>query len=163
MRLVWTRSSSPLSKLIRWITGDECSHFAFVFESRASGLMFQSNLLGTHPKFWVTEKKRFEVVHEKVLDLSIEQEDAIWELIVQKYDGKGYDFGGALFLGWCKLKQRILKSPLPTKNKWANDDKFFCDEVYDIFNHIEGVQKINVTGGMHTPHDVWEELREKHQ
>ena len=58
MKLVWSASKNPLSCLIRFVTGQDCSHFSFVFESRASGLMFESNLFGTHPAFYRTSLKK---------------------------------------------------------------------------------------------------------
>lgn len=159
MKLIWTKSNNPFSHLIRFITGDDCSHFAFVFESKASGLVFESNLLGTHPAFYQTKLKSVSVVHEKSIALSIEQEDKIWDIIVQKYDARPYDFGGALYLGWRKILNRLFKRPMPEVNKWARDDHYFCDEIYDILNHIEGFPKLNAGGAMKTPCDIWKNLK----
>jgi hypothetical protein len=130
-----------------------------VFESKASGLMFESNLFGTHPAFYLTSLKTHEVVHFKDVPLSIEQEDTIWDLIVQKYDGKPYNYLGALYLGWRMLLHRFFKTEVPTENAWAKSDSYYCDELYDVFNHIDGLPKINVVKGMKTPHDVWEHLK----
>jgi len=160
MKLVWTKSKSPISIVIRIITGDDCSHFAFVFEKAAKGLMFHSNLLGTHPKFFQTAKKHFDIVHEKEAALPIELEDQLWDLIVEKYDGKPYDLGGVFYLGWRKILNRILKTPMPLKNKWASAEAFFCDELYEIFNSVPGFPKVVEGGGMDTPHDVWEKLKD---
>ena len=160
MRLLWTKSSSPLSAVIRAVTGDDCSHFSFVFESAAKGLMFESNLFGTHPTFFETSMKTHTILHEIDVPLSIEEEDKVWDLVVQKYDGKPYDFGGALYLGWRKILLRAFKIPLPATNKWAKDDAWFCDELYDVLNNIPGFKKIDVVSGMHTPHDVWLNLQE---
>lgn len=155
MKLVWSKSNLPLSVFIRAITGEDCSHFAFVFESSAKGLMFESNLLGTHPCFYQSSLKTHTIVHEVDLPLDISVEDDIWDIVVEKYDGRGYDFLGALYLGWRKLLQRFLKLPLPEKNKWAQPGQYFCDEVYDVLNQIPDFKKINVMNGMDTPHDVW--------
>ena len=158
MKLIWTKSNKPLSVLIRAITGEPSSHFSFVFESAAKGLMFESNLLGTHPAFLQTSLKTHTIVHEKNIPMTVEREDLIWDLVVQKYDGKGYDFLGALYLGLCKLGQRLFNFPMPTKNKWGQPDKFFCNEVYDVFNQIPGMPTIDVMSGMDTPEDVWKHL-----
>ena len=160
MRLIWTKSNAPLSVLIRAITGQDCSHFALVLYEKSPGpIVFESNLLGTHPKFYQTFLKHCSVVHEKIFDLPQETEDKIMDLIVKKYDGLGYDFGGVFYLGWRILIKRLFKFPLPEKNKWASVDKFFCDEVYDILNHIDGFQKLDAIGAMNTPCDTWIKLK----
>ena len=160
MKLVWTKSSSPLSVLIRAITGDECSHFAFVFETAAKGLMFESNLLGTHPAFYLSSLKTHTVVHSLDVPMSIEVEDKVWDLIVQKYDGKKYDYLGALYLGWRKILLRWFKLAMPAKNAWSRSDSFYCDDLYDILNIAPGFPVLDVTGAMKTPHDVWQELKD---
>ena len=160
MRLLWTKSSAPLSVLIRLVTGDDCSHFSFVFESAAQGLMFESNLIGTHPTFFETSMKTHTIVHEVNVPLSIEDEDRIWDLVVQKYDGKGYDFLGAIYLGWRKILQRIFKLPLPEKNKWSQPDSYFCNELYSILNQLPVFPVTSVSNGMETPHDLWDKLKD---
>lgn len=161
MRMVWTKSKLPVSLLIRAITGEEASHFSIVFESAAKGLMFESNLLGTHPKFFRTALKSLVVVQEKKFEVPIEVEDAIWDLVVQKYDGKSYDIKGALYLGWRILLQRAFKIPRPKVNAWGSPDRFFCNEVYEIFNSFpEHFPNIEVINGMDTPHDIWEKLKD---
>lgn len=158
MKLVWTKSNSPLSVLIRLITGQDCSHFAFVFESSASGLMFESNLLGTHPAFYASSLKTHTVVHEIKLDLTVQEEDAVWDIVVQKYDGLPYDITGALFIGWSRIRNRILGVPMPKFNEWGSPDKFFCDELVDVLKNVRGMPKIDSSGGMDTPHDVYEKI-----
>lgn len=155
MKLVWMKSNLPLSVLIRAVTGQECSHFAFVFETKAAGLMFQSDLLGTAPAFYETALKTHTVVHQFDLPLPPEQEDAAWDLIVSKYDGKPYNYMGILYLGWRFLLKRAFGLALPLVNRWATPGTYFCDQLYDVLNQLPGVPKINVMSGMDTPHDVW--------
>ena len=158
--LLWTKSNAPLSRFIRMITGQECSHFSFVFQGPGkSGLMFESNLLGTHPAFLKTSLKTHEIIHQIEMTLPIEDEDQIWDLCVEKYDGKGYDFGGAIYLGLMLLRERLFKIPRPLINKWAKSDSYFCDEIYEVFNHIPEFKKIDVTSGMYTPHDIYINLQ----
>lgn len=159
MKLVWTKSTKPLSLLIRAITGQDCSHFAFVFNNRAKGVMFESNLLGTHIKFYESSKPHFEIVHELNLDVPVPIEDAIWDVVVEKYDGKRYDIGGALYLGVRILMRRFLKIPLPKQNIWADPNAYFCDEVFEALHFIDSLPKIPVSNGLETPHDVWEKLK----
>lgn len=163
MKLIWTKSNKILSVFIRHICNEDCSHFSFVFESAAKGLMFESNLLGTHPAFYQTSIKNKTIVHEINIPLSIEEEDALWDIIVQKYDNKPYDFLGAIYLGWHKFLNKIFGIKIPEKNKWSQPDQYFCNEVYDVLNNLANFKKIDVKTGMHSPHDVWLELTKEKQ
>jgi hypothetical protein len=156
MKVIWTKSSLPLSVLIRAVTGEDCSHLALVFESRDGGLMFESNLLGTHAKFYKNAKKHFTVVHEMNIPCTVEQEDAAWDIMVDKFDGKSYDFRGMIYLGICKLKNRLFGSSVPDVNAWGAKDAYFCDELYNILEQAGIVKDTGVSQGMMTPHDVWE-------
>lgn len=162
MKLIWTKSHLPLSLVIRGVTGEDCSHFAFVFESQASGLVFQSNLLGTGPEFLnvLSSSSGFEIVHQLDLPMTAAEEDEAWDLIVQSYDNLGYNFLGAIYLGWRKLLNRMFKIAIPDKNPWNQPGTIFCDQVYAILNGLNDprLPKINVMSGMDTPHDVWKRL-----
>lgn len=162
MKLLWTKAQTPLSVGIRCLCGQDCSHFSFVFESAAKGLMFESNLLGTHPAFLQTSLKTHTIVHEKSFEIPLAIEDQIWDLAVEKYDGKGYDFGGALYLGIMERRKKTFGIPKPKTNAWASAGLYYCDEVYDIFNSFpDYFPKIDVCNGMDTPHNLWEKLEGK--
>ena len=158
MKLIWTKNNLPLSLLIRAVTGEESSHFAMVFQSAAKGLMFQSNLIGTHPKFFYSAKKTFTVVHELDLPLTPEQENELWDIVIQEYDGRGYDFLGALYTGFFVLRERIFKIPRPAINKWGDPKRFYCNEVYEALNRVKGFESLPPASGMETPEDVWAKL-----
>lgn len=156
MKLIWTKSNSSLSIFIRFLTGEDCSHFAFVFDSPAGGLMFESNLLGTHPKFYKTAQKHCTIVHELAIPMDVGTEDKIWDLIVDQYDGKGYDFLGALYLGWRCFIKRMLGISKPVNNKWSKPELLYCDELYDVIQASgRSLPQLTVSGGMITPHEVW--------
>lgn len=153
MKLVWTKSDLILSKVIRWLTGEDCSHFAFVFDK--DGIMFESNLLGTHPVFYESSLKTHTIVHEIDIKCSQADEDMVWDRVIKKYDGKGYDFGGALYLGWRKWLKRVFNRPIPSVNKWAKSDLFFCDEIYEALRGIPGLPELEAGKGLDSPHDVY--------
>lgn len=159
MKLIWTKSYLPLSLVIRGITGEDCSHFAFVFESTANGLVFQSNLLGTNTKFLNADLKTwgFKIVHELDLPMTITEEDQAWDNIVDNYTVVPYNFLGAFYLGWRYFLLRLFNRPLPIKNPWNQKGTMFCDQVYKILNQLKDprIPKIPVMSGMDTPHVVW--------
>lgn len=160
MKLIWTRSNLILSKLIRWGLGVDCSHFAVVFNSPAGGLMFESNLLGTHPRFYRTAQKHLEIVHEIELGISVELENKFWDRIVDHYDDKGYDYGAFFYFCWRVILHRMLNKPIPKINKWAKDDRFLCDEVYIALKEEGLVPDLNIDLAMTSPHDVFLKLQE---
>lgn len=157
--LLWTRSNSLLSKIIRSTTRQDCSHFSFVFEGPGrSGLMFESNLLGTHPCFLKTSLKMHTIVHQKNMPTDLETEDKIWDIIVEKYDDRSYDFLGAIYLGLYKLANRWFNVPMPLVNRWSQPGQYYCDELYQVLTSLPGFPQLEIKGGMQTPHDLWVKL-----
>jgi hypothetical protein len=124
----------------------------------AKGVMFESNLLGTHPKFFENAKKHFTIVHEINLNLTIEQEDAVWDRVVDGFDGRPYDFAGALYLGVSRFLMRIFGMKPPKYNKFANPNMFFCEEVYDALRGVGGLPITDSADGLETPHDLYKIL-----
>jgi len=153
MRLIWTKSSTLLSKTIRFITKEDCSHFSFVFAK--DGIMFESNLLGTHPSFYQEMLKTHTIVHEMTIDCSQEEEDAVWDNVIKNYAGKNYDFCGAIYLGLRKFLYTRFNISMPLENKWAKSDAFFCDEIYDALKPIKSLPIIEAGRGLDSPHDIF--------
>lgn len=160
MKFIGSRSSLPLSILIRWVTGEQISHFAIVFDSPAGGLMFESNLLGTHPKFYRTAQKHMMVIDAVDVDTPVNIEDELWDRVVDLYDDKPYDFMGAIYLGLMILRKRIFGIPRPQVNAWASKKKFFCDELAMILAGLPGLPQIPVSNGMMTPGEVMNAIKE---
>lgn len=42
--------------------------------------------------------------------------------------GRGYDWAGILYFIWRFLGLILLKRPLPAKNHWQNNKRYFCTE-----------------------------------
>lgn len=162
MRLRWTKTNTPLSRLIRFVTGQDCSHFELIFDSVKGGLVFESNLVGVHPKFLATAEKTSTMVHELTLNLSPEIEDKIWERVVNQYDGRDYDYLGVIYLGWRLILKRYFRRPMPDVNPWAQSGRYFCNELYEVLSDVPGLPKIPVEKGMKSPHDIWEALKNKY-
>lgn len=155
MKLLWTKSNQPLSVFIRALTGEDCSHFAFVlYEDSIGPLLYESNLLGTHPKFYQTYLKHCEVVHEVPVPTTKDEDDVICDRIIQTFDGKPYDFGGALYIAWRTILKRLFGIQKPSTNLWAASDKFYCDEIFDAIR-VPSLPAIQVSGGMDTPFEVY--------
>ena len=154
MRLIFTKSSLPLSVLIRWFLNSDCSHFAIVFNSEGGGLMFESNLLGTHPKFYKTASKHFTVVHDIELKISPDAENHIWDVIVDQFDGARYNFKGFAYFCWRAFLLKAFKKPLPKINPWSMPGSYLCEQVFYAFQDLSG-EKIAVDLAMISPEDLY--------
>lgn len=155
MRMIWTRSKQPFSRVIRGQLGQDCSHFALVFDAVAGGLMFESNLLGAHPKFLKTSLKHIEIVHSIDLPLSIEKEDAVWEDIVNRFDGQPYDWGAFFYFCWRVVLKKLFWRPIPKKNAWARDGENLCIELFEAVKKHTKLKDIEIDIPMISPHELY--------
>lgn len=131
MLLIWTKSSMPLSKAIRWLAGEPVSHFGVVFDK---SLVFHSNLYGAHLEWFDTFKKHCEIVYSMdIKGMTLEQEEAVYRSIVSRFDGYKYDFRAFFYFGWRLLMRKIFRKPLPAKNRWDNEKHLLCTEIASGF------------------------------
>lgn len=160
MKMLWTTANNPVDWLIWLATGDDCQHFALLFDSPGGGVVFHFNLLGGGAMFYKTFSAKHSTVHSMEVKMTVQQEDALWDKWVDRFDGKGYNFFGAIFLGLMKLRLRIFGIPTPAKNSWCTPGTSFCDEAYQLLNGIPGVNPISPDeNGMMTPADMWLKVR----
>lgn len=129
MKLIWTKSSLPLSVAIRGLMQEPVSHFGIVFDN---GIVFHSNLLGTHIEWYGSFIKHCEVVYQLDYPMSLEDEEAVYRKILNTYDEIGYDFGALLYFAYRAITHRLFNIPLPSKNEWASGSKFLCTELAGI-------------------------------
>lgn len=156
MNLIWTKSSSLLSKFIRWGFKQDCSHFAIVFNSPAGGLLFEANLIGTHPKFLKTALAHgMEVVHQIKLPLTVEEEDAVWDEVVDRLDSKEYDYKAFLFFVISGVLWKLFGIPMPKKNLWAINHSYLCVEVFHAVKKHTVLKDIDIDISMTTPHELY--------
>ena len=117
MRILFTRSSSPLSRLIRSVTGEDVSHCAI----QVDNYIIHSNLKGLH----IESLEDFmgapgvEIVH--TIDLESDYQKIL--LLFCRYQHSMYDFGGLLYLGL-----RAMIPVLPKANLWQSTGMFLCTE-----------------------------------
>lgn len=159
MKMLWTSSKNPIDFVIRLMTGQDCQHFAFLFESAGGGMIFECNLLGAHACFYNTWLKKHALIHVIDVPLSIEDEDALWDKWVNEFDGLSYDFLGVIYLGIMFARKRIFGIPLPAVNAWSQRNQYFCDAAYQLVSGRPGFPLVTPkTNGMATPHALWEAI-----
>jgi hypothetical protein len=126
MKLIWTKSHLPLSKLIRWGLDEPVSHFAVVIED---SIVFHSNLWGVHIEWYSTFKEHCEVVYEIEVDGTFEDVKPI----IDKLAGKPYDIKALLFFAYRGALLKFFKIPLPNRNYWADPDALLCTGLAQAF------------------------------
>jgi len=118
MYLLFTRSNSIMSRLIRSVTGEPVSHVAVSY----GDLVIHSNLLGVRQEFLSTFTKHSTVVYSLEVSGNID----VWEKLKQ-YEGSTYDFGALFYL--LLLHVPVIRSILPSnKNLWQSTSMFLCTE-----------------------------------
>jgi hypothetical protein len=144
MRLLGTKSDAILSKLIRWASGDDCSHFAIHFEHL--GMVLHSNLVGIHFDFETVffAQNGLTVVHDVRREFTLDQELLALHEFEQRLEdrltdkggggtsGSGYDFRAFAYQAWRLFLNRVFKKPIPFNNPWGTRDRFLCTELYDM-------------------------------
>lgn len=158
MKIIWTKSTKPLSLLIRWVFNEPVSHVAFVFDHK---LVIHSNLLGVNLQWFNTFKKHCEIVYCKEYDLTLEQEEEIYQGLLDTYDGASYDWGAFIFLAYRGLLWRLFNIPIPNKNPWAHKGMFLCDELVTVLPPWLVELPNDVDFGIMTPYKVYNILKEQ--
>lgn len=159
MKLIWTRSTLPLSVLIRKGLGEPVSHFGIVFDN---GIVFHSNLLGTHIEWYGAFSKHCEIVFQKEYNLTLDDEEAIFQSILNTYDDKGYDYGAFFYFCWRALLYRTLGKPFPARNEWNSGNKFLCTELAGTLPDAMVSAKIKAQDlSIISPYRLYQEMSEE--
>lgn len=126
IRLLWTRSGLPASRLIRSLSGEDVSHFAIEIDGR---YVFHSNFYGAHLKWRSTFVKHVEVIHQIEMPLTPEQEELIYLELINRFDEQTYDWGAFAYLSWRLVLHRFLGKEPPTRNIWSSSRGLLCTEL----------------------------------
>ena len=136
MKLFWTRSNLPLSRLLCWGLREPSSHFAVGFscsDDGRVGTVFMSDFLGSHIAYFGTFKKSHVIVHEVDVPLSLSEEDAAYNSVVQRFDGRPYDYAYFMEMFGQVALNRLLGVPLPRHIKAPNPHADLC---FEVFAHL---------------------------
>lgn len=129
MKLAWVKGHAPLSHLIMWGLNEPVSHFAFIFDN---SIVFHSDLTGMHISWLSSFLNTHDIVYEIDLQLSLEQEETIYQGVITKYDGSGYDYGAFVYFGWRAFLKKCFGKPMPNSNPWGSKDRYLCDEAIQL-------------------------------
>jgi len=124
MRLLFTKSTKPLSIAIRDVTNEPVSHVALEFPEW--NIIVHSNLLGLHIEWADHFKSECEIIY--ILEADFQDDKERLGRLLDQYELSFYDFGALFFLCGAILAKRYLKLPLPKTNLWQSSGMFLCTE-----------------------------------
>lgn len=154
MILLFTTQNKIGSRLIRWGTESDCSHFAVCFDiGDKSGIVFQSQLQsGVTISPWPDFIKHHKIVHA-LAPVAPVDEEAVYQAMVKMFYGQKYDWMAFTYFSLCVLRRKITGQALPTRNVWGNDRSFLCTEIASALRG-KGLGLGGVDLGIVYPHDL---------
>lgn len=144
MKLLWTASDSMLSKAIRGVTGEDCSHVAI----QDGNWIIHSNLRGVNVDYAPAFLEHARVQH------SIEVPGTLLYPSLTDKAHSWYDIGALLFSGLALLARHYFRIPLPKSNLWQSSGMYMCTE------WVQYVLNLPIDS-MITPHGLFLQLEEK--
>lgn len=163
MRVLFTKNRWPLSRLIRLVTKEDCSHVAFVFDEK---LVIEATVFGVGTTWLPTFEKQNQIIHGIEYTLRLEKEEAVYRAVLDSIHGKRYDWGLIFGSLWGLTLSRVFKLPRLAINPTESQTKYACIEVIsEIALRLpagiiqSGLTREAVT--MMTPHELYESLTYK--
>jgi hypothetical protein len=125
MQILFTKSNSILSRLIRKVTREPVSHCAIANDQ----WVIHSNLYGVHVELSSTFNRHTEVVYS----VNISDDRSKLMSCLARNEQKFWDVGAALYLGL-----RCLIPILPKKNLWQSSNMYLCTEwVTEVVGEVQ--------------------------
>jgi hypothetical protein len=152
VKIIETKSSNILSKLIRWAFNSKGSHIAFVFDD--DKWLVHSNLLGVNIrlfKAYMNHHSKTEIVESIEYDLTLDQEEEVFQTLISQCSEDSYDYPGFIYFAWRGLLYKLFDKELPLRNAWGKADMQLCTEM--IFKLPPWITKLpeDIDLGMTTP------------
>lgn len=125
MQILFVRSNKIGSRLIRWMTGEPCSHVAMRI---GDNLVIHSKFSGVDIDLWSTFIKEYKLVHVlEPLESAVSEQEVIERLSLD-LEGAQYDYMGILYFGIHLLFKKMGIS-IGKKNAWAKTSNYMCTEL----------------------------------
>jgi hypothetical protein len=124
MKIFFSTSGAAVSKLIRWTFKEDVSHCGILFDSK---LLFHSSLFGVDLQGIYAFEKKSRIIYSIDIPMSLQAEEAIYQGLLQHYEGKSYDYRAFAYFAWRGFLYRFLGIDFPSRNAWQRPDDFLCD------------------------------------
>lgn len=131
MMFLFTQNNTIGSKLIRGCLDTNISHFAIVFDEDKYGIVFHSRMLqGVGLQWWTDFRANNHLVsalRPKVACLATEEK--IYNALVGKYYGHGYDFSALPEFGFYGLRRKLTGRAIPSRPHFGSSHHYLCSEI----------------------------------
>jgi hypothetical protein len=158
MIFFFTTSKKIISRLIRWATGQDCSHFALCFDEHGIVLHAQSD--GVKIEWIESFRRKHEIVHELSVSkkFKLEKWSEFYRDIVTRNINLPYDYG-ALFFFPVMLVARCLGFKYK-HNLWGSRKAWLCVELAEVIKEWNIIKcdwpdNFEIT----TPHELYLAMR----
>lgn len=158
MKLLWARSNKIGSKFIRWCLDEPVSHFAIEFDNR---IVFHSNFSGVYLRWANHFREENEVIFQLPFNWGLQEEEDLYQRVIQKWDGTPYDFKAYWYFAYRGLLYKFFGIELPKTNPFNKKGELICVELagalgnglvekdfdlsiatpFRLFKHIQRVDK----------------------
>lgn len=126
MIFLWSKADKIGSRLIRWGSRSDCSHFSICFSNRVYESVYPNGFMVVDIEDWY---KKHEEVHKICIPLTLTEDNNIEGLVFNALKSKDYD-NNAIFYWTIRIAmKRFLGIPLPQSNIWGDRNKYYCVEV----------------------------------
>lgn len=129
MHFLFVKNGLPGSRLIRWGTGEDCSHVAILFD--AGGMVFHSYLTGIKKETKSRFMSKYRVVYEVSFPFtSPDDDERAYELMMDSVPVKNsYDYGALTYFTYRAALNKLFGIDYPRLNAWQDDEGFLCTEL----------------------------------
>ena len=123
------------------------SHFSILFQDR---WVFHSNFAnGVHIEPYYSFKNKHKIIaslRDEKSCLSEIECNLFQDQLIRETYGRKYDWPAIAYFSWRIILNYIFKLPFPNKNKWESENKWFCNELFEV--------KFREDLSMTTPNDL---------
>lgn len=145
MRILFTKSKLPFSKLICWLLEEPVSHVGIEFDDVVIHSYFDGLRVENIKKF----TKHRKIVYS--IKVKFENEAEVYESLIGKYNSSFYDYGAFIYLGWRAFLRKFFSIPFPKKNKFNIKGALMCVELAAILAKYKEEELI-------TPYQLYKRL-----
>jgi len=127
VRIVFTASNFPLSRLIRWATRGRVSHAMILYDDPLWGGEWVAEATIGGVKKLPAEKAMHNVY--AVFECKFDAHPALQA--IRNHIGDGYDYAGMAWAGWAILLWRLFRQKV--RRPWRKSSEEFCSALIALF------------------------------
>jgi len=165
VKLLWVTSEKIGSRLVRWGTDSDCSHFAITFDEdeRGHGIVFHSYGSGTQLVWFREFIKNYQIIHALApkQNLTLFEEERVYRNILDSESGLKYDYPALAWWCWRVILAKCFNTPITHENKYENPRMRLCTGIVPaVLNALQIQFPKGVDPEITPPHELYHILRD---